>query len=246
MPLPGIKPVAGRGQPVVQATRSRVTLPGPGGFGAKTQPPIAKPGAGKGRAPSMLPPAQPPMFNLPSPVQAPPMAPPPASFFQPAPGPQTPIGGFQTPPPAQNPPVSVGNFGTIQPGPYPVSEIAMPTPNPVPPAPPPNLPVGGQMTPGSMGDQIAQQQQNSTPPNVVNPFSQVPIGDQYNTTLGGMNSLPGMGGPVLIGGPADPLHQNPLSMGGLGGPPQMTFQDYIAMGMDPATAQTMMGQFGPK
>lgn len=217
MPLPGIKPVvAGRGQPVVQTMRSaptpsRVTIPGTGGFGAKTQmPAVAKPmptaGAGKGSAPGMPIPAQPPRFNLPNPVQAQSMQPPPASIFQPAPGPQNPVGGFQTPPPAMNPPVSDGNFGTIQSGPYPVSSIAMPTPNPVPPAPPPNLPTGGMMTPGSLGEQVAQQS-------------------------GGMMALPGMGGPLQ-------------SVGGMAGPPRMTFQDYINMGNTPEQAQAMMSQFG--
>ena len=234
MPLPGIKPVvAGRGQPVVQTMRSaptpsRVTIPGTGGFGAKTQmPAVAKPmptaGAGKGSAPGMPIPAQPPRFNLPNPVQAQSMQPPPASIFQPAPGPQNPVGGFQTPPPAMNPPVSDGNFGTIQSSPYPISGVAMPTPNPVPPAPPPNLPTGGMMTPGSLGDQVAQQQTGMmTPGSIV---------DQVAQQQTGMMALPGMGGPLQ-------------SVGGIGGPPRMTFQDWINMGNTPEQAQAMMSQFG--
>ena len=200
MPLPGIRPVTARpGQSPIQSTRpvARVGLPQPGGFGARTQmpTPMARPA-----------PVAQPRFNLPTPVQAPPAPLPPASFFQPAPGPQNPVGGFQTPPPAMNPPVSDGNLGTIQSGPYPVSGVAMPTPNPVPPAPPPNLPTGGMMTPGSLGEQVAQQS-------------------------GGMMALPGMGGPLQ-------------SVGGMAGPPRMTFQDWINMGNTPEQAQAMMSQFG--
>ena len=250
MPLPGIRPLTAqqrsatnRGQSAMQATRpvrapSRVTIPGSGGFGAKTQQaavaraPVPMPGAGKGSAPGMpmpMPmPAQQPMFNLPNPVQTPPSVSS-TTMTQPV-GYQNPIGQYQTPAPAQNPPIAEGNFGTIQPTPYPVSGIAMPTPNPVPVAPPPNLPGPQQMDTGTGS------------PSVVNPFSQVPIGEQYNTTLGapsgGMNNLQGLYG---LG------RTNPLSaMGGMGGPPQMTFQDYINQGNTPEQAQQMMSQFGPK
>jgi hypothetical protein len=164
---------------------------------------VPAPGPGKG-GPSA---GNQPTFNLPNAVQ---------------PDAQNPIGQYQTPPPAQNPPIAGGNFGTIQPQPYPVSGVAMPTPNPVPQAPPPNLPgaqqidsgtgsppvMGGPMSPGSMGKQVAQQQ-------------------------GGMNALPGMGGALQ-------------SVGGAGGPPQMTFQDWINQGSTPEQAQQMMSQFGPK
>jgi hypothetical protein len=208
MSLPGIRPLTGqqqqsvnRGQSALQATRPRVTLPGAGGFGAKTQQaPVAKtvptPTPGKGSAPGMPMPAQQPMFNLPNPMQAPPAV---SSTTMSLPiGYQNPIGQYQTPAPAQNPPIAGGNFGTIQSGPYPISGVAMPTPNPVPPAPAPNLPGpqqidagtgsppvmgggmmgGGMMTPGSMGDQVAQQQS-------------------------GMNALPGFGG-MNFGAMQDP------------------------------------------
>ena len=234
MPVPGIRPITARpGQSPMQSARpaTRVGLPQPGGFGARTQmtAPVARPA-----------PVAQPRFNLPTPVQAAPAPLPPASFFQPAPGPQNPVGGFQTPPPAMNPPVSDGNFGTIQSSPYPVSGVAMPTPNPVPPAPPPNLPTGGMMTPGSLGDQVAQQQTGMmTPGSIV---------DQVAQQQTGMMALPGMNGPQMVGGPvgAPIFGPGPLqSVGGLGGPPQMTLQDYINMGINPATAQTMMSQFGP-
>lgn len=143
-----------------------------------------------------------PQFNLPNPVQGQ-MAPSqPGSFFQPPVSPQNPVGGFQTPPQAPTPIVSDGNFGTIQPQPAPISDVAMPTPNPVPmpqpqpqPGPgmglPPGVSIGfgpapidpGMMMPGSMGDQVTQQQ-------------------------GGMNALPGLGGGLppgvsMWGGPAE-------------------------------------------
>jgi len=242
MPLAGIKPAtAARGQSAMQITRpvqapSRVTMPGAGGFGAKTQQapiartpapaPVPMPGAGKGSAPGMpMPmsmPAQQPMFNLPNPVQAPPDVSS-TTMSQPI-GYQNPIGQYQTPPPAQNPPIAGGNFGTIQAAPYPISGVAMPTPNPVPTAPAPNLPGAQQIDSGT-----------GSPPVTGTGYmgGDLSFGaPQSGPVAGGMNALPGIG--------------SPMPMGGAGGPPQMTFQDWINQGSTPEQAQQMMSQFGPK
>ena len=228
-------------QPRPMATPQRVaaprmTLPGAGGFGAKTNPaPAAKPitqpvpqaGPGKGGAPvagvPQMPVGQQPMFNLPQPIQQP--APNPISVYQPPLTAQNPVGGFQTQPPAPTPPVGSGNFGTIQSQPAPVSPVAMPTPNPVPPQPPANLPdttAVSQPTGGVGAGSISNPPQTIQDPNppiwyhgafVQSPLTaQNPVG---GTVLGGMGQTgidPITGIPIYTTGGINAL-------GGLAGGP---------------------------
>ena len=71
------------------------------------------------------------------------------------------------------------------------------------------------------------------PPNLPTGGMMTPgsLGEQVAQQSGGMMALPGMGGPLQ-------------SVGGMAGPPRMTFQDYINMGNTPEQAQAMMSQFG--